>query len=69
MEQIILNVDGIKCGVCETSIREKLEKIAGVGTVIADSNGNTVDITFDPTQTNIDALKQAVVDDGLEIIS
>ncbi len=69
MEQIILNVNGIKCGVCETSIREKLEKITGVGTVIADSNGNTVDITFDPTQTNIDTLKQVIVDDGLKIIS
>ncbi len=69
MEQIILNVNGIKCGVCETSIREKLEKITGIGTVIADSNGNTVDITFDPSQTNIDTLKQVIVDDGLEIIS
>ncbi len=69
MEQIILNVNGIKCGVCETSIREKLEKIVGVRTVIADSNGNTVNITFDPNQTNIDTLKQVIIDDGLEIIS
>ena len=69
MEQIILNVAGIKCSVCETSIREKLEQLAGVETVVADSNSNTVNITFDPAQTSIDQLTQVIVDDGLEIVN
>lgn len=69
MEQFVLNVGGIKCEVCEASIQKKLEDSGGVETAVADSNNNTVEITYDPDKIDIKTLKKIIIEHGLEIIN
>lgn len=69
MEQLVLNVDGIKCEVCEASIQDKLKKLAGVETAVADAKNDTLEITFDPVKINTKTLKQVITEHGLTIIS
>ncbi len=44
-EGITVNVSGMTCSHCEASVKNNLEKIAGINTVIADNSSGTVKIT------------------------
>ena len=51
MKEIILNVEGMHCGGCETRIQNAVKNIEGVENVIANHNDGTVKITLN---TNIE---------------
>lgn len=51
MKEIILKVEGMHCGGCETRIQNAVKNIEGVENVIANHNDGTVKITLN---TNIE---------------
>ncbi len=66
-ETVVLNVTGMKCGGCENNVKEKLSALAGVTSVAADHKANTVEVSFDESVLDLDAIKQAITDAGYVI--
>ena len=64
METITLNVSGMQCGGCASTIKEKLEGSEGVTTAQAAHKEGKVEIEFDPAKTNVEALKKVIADAG-----
>ena len=48
-ELVSLNVNGMKCGGCESTLQEKLRAVDGVISAIASHQNNTVEIEYDGT--------------------
>ena len=69
MEKIVLCVEGMKCGGCESSVKNLLESLDGVALSTADHAANQVDIDFDAALVSLDELKQAVSDAGYTVVA
>ena len=55
---LTVNVSGMTCSHCEASVKNNLEKIAGINTVVADNASGTVKITG--TNINLQKVKETV---------
>ncbi len=67
MQTAILNINGMTCMGCVTSIEKVLEKIAGVSDSDISLKKKQAKIQYDPEKTNINKLKEAIVGAGFEI--
>ena len=61
---ITLTVEGMTCTGCEGTVKESVEKIAGVVSVKASHLDSTAVVSFDSTQTSIAAIGDAVTEAG-----
>ncbi len=61
---ITLAVEGMTCTGCEGTVKENVEKIAGVVSVKASHLDSTAVVSFDSTQTSIAAIEAAVTEAG-----
>ncbi len=66
-ETVTLNVTGMKCGGCESSVNEKVGAVDGVITVKPSHKENTVEVEFDQTKTTLDEIKQVIADAGFSV--
>ncbi len=66
-ESISLAVSGMKCGGCESNVKNKLNGIEGVLSVDASSKENKVDVEYDVDQTNVEAISQAITEAGFVV--
>lgn len=66
-ESVSIAVAGMKCGGCEATITKALEAIDGVLHVKASHTDKKVDVEFDPTLTDLDALEDAITDAGFSV--
>lgn len=55
-----------QCGECETRITEALDKVDGVKKIAFDMSTKAVTVTFDPTVTNADALRNTIASVGYD---
>ncbi|MDC0575662.1 heavy-metal-associated domain-containing protein [Nitrosomonadaceae bacterium] len=67
MQTAILNISGMTCMGCVTSIKKVLEEIAGVSDYDISLKKEQAKIQYDPEKTNINKLKEAIVGAGFEI--
>jgi len=67
MQTALLNINGMTCMGCVTSIEKVLEKIAGVSDSDISLKKKQAKIQYDPERTNINKLKEAIVEAGFEI--
>ena len=67
MQTAILNINGMTCMGCVTSIEKVLEKITGVSDSDISLKKKQAKIQYDPEKTNINKLKEAIVEAGFEI--
>ncbi len=67
MEKLTLNVEGMTCGGCATSIQNALNSRDGVTSAEADVAAGTVSVEFDSVVIQQAALEQAIVDAGFDI--
>lgn len=67
MESITLNVSGMQCGGCASTIKEKLESSEGITAAKADHKEGKVEIDFDPAKTNVEAMKRIIADAGYKL--
>ena len=67
MEKLTLNVEGMTCGGCATSIQNALNSRDGVTSAEADVAAGTVAVEFDSAVIRQAALEQAIVDAGFDI--
>jgi len=64
MESITLNVSGMQCGGCASTIKQKLESSEGIIAAKADHKEGKVEIDFDPAKTNVETLKKIIAAAG-----
>ncbi len=60
METLTLNISGMTCMGCASSVERKLSEQAGVATAQVDLGAGQAEVRFDPQLTTPDALKQAL---------
>ncbi len=66
-ESVSLDVTGMKCGGCESTVKTKLNTIDGVISVDAMNKENKVDVEFDAEKTSVEAISEAIIDAGFSI--
>lgn len=62
MTDLDLSVDGMHCDHCVRAVRQALERLDGV--VVRDVRMGSVAVTYDPARVQVDALLDAVADEG-----
>lgn len=65
MTNIVLNVEGMSCGHCVSSVQKAVESAGASGTV--DLAGGKVNVSYDESQVSLDAIKAAIEDQGYDI--
>lgn len=66
MTNITLQVEGMSCQHCVNSIEGALKAIGVIGKV--DLTNNTVDVSFDENQVAIEAVKEAIEEQGYDVV-
>lgn len=66
-ENIVLNVQGMKCGGCENNVRTKLELVDGILSVSASHQNNQIDVEYDPANTNLEIIKAQIQKVGYQV--
>lgn len=64
-----LNVQGMSCGHCKSSVEGALNKLDGVSAAEVNLEAGKVDVTFDDSKVNVDAMKDAIEDQGYDIVA
>jgi copper chaperone len=64
----ILNVEGMSCSHCENSVKKAVGALNGVENVTVDLESKKVTIEFDPEKVNVDMIKDAIEDQGYDVI-
>lgn len=67
MEKIVLNVEGMKCGGCESSVVSSLEKLSGVESALADRGRKQVEIEYDAGSVSVADLVETVAAGGYRV--
>ena len=62
-----LTVKGMHCKSCVMLVEEAVEEIKGVENVKANFEANTVEVTYDGTNTTLEEIKQAIKDEGYKV--
>ncbi len=67
MTQITLSVPDISCDHCKMSIEGAVNELGGVDSTLVDVAGRTVDISFDASNVDRDAIVSAIEEQGYEV--
>lgn len=62
MEHLSLTIEGMTCEHCLRAVRGRLEKTPGVK--VEDVSIGAATLDFDPSQTSIDDIEEAIADEG-----
>ncbi|EQB38836.1 MULTISPECIES: copper chaperone CopZ [Virgibacillus] len=66
--QTTLDVRGMSCGHCEQAVKGALEALNGVTGVEVHLNTGKVDVTYDEAQVNIQTMREAVEEQGYNVV-
>ncbi|MBT2765235.1 cation transporter [Paenibacillus sp. ISL-20] len=67
MKQVTLTVEGMSCNHCVNSVEGALKNAGAFGKV--DLASNTVAVEYDETKVSLEALKEAIEEQGYDIVS
>ncbi len=67
MNRVTMTIDGMSCGHCVMSVRKALQAIDGVE--VQEVRVGAATVAFDPGATSADQLRQAVEDEGYEVVA
>ena len=66
-ESVSLNVNGMKCGGCETTVKDKLMVVDGVISVTADHKGKKVEVEFESEKVSLDSIRDVIAEAGFSV--
>lgn len=66
MKNVNLNVEGMSCGHCVNSIEGALKTLGASGKV--DLSGGTVAVAYDESKLTLDAIKEAIEEQGYDVV-
>jgi copper chaperone len=64
---ITLQVEGMTCNHCKAAVTNALEELAGVTAVEVHLQEGTVDVQFDEAKVTVEALKEAIEEQGYDV--
>ena len=67
MEKRVLRVEGMSCEHCVKAVANALGGLVGVTGVVVSLKDKTASFSYDPAQTPLEAIKNAITDEGYEI--
>ncbi len=62
MERVTLTIEGMTCDHCLRAVSERLKRTPGV--TVKDVAIGSATLDYDPAQTNVDELEDAIADEG-----
>ncbi|BCG56934.1 copper ion binding protein [Paenibacillus sp. URB8-2] len=66
MANVVLNVEGMSCGHCVSSVEKAVGNLGA--SAKADLASKTVAIDFDESRLSLDAIKEAIEDQGYDVV-
>lgn len=69
MKNVTLEVKGMTCGHCKMSVEGALKELDGVTSSEVDLETGKVSVKYDETKVTVDAMKEAVEDQGYDVIA
>ncbi|HLR22944.1 MAG TPA: copper chaperone CopZ [Pseudogracilibacillus sp.] len=69
METMTLDVKGMSCGHCKSSVEGALKNLEGVTNVEVNLNTGKVDVTYDNAKVKIADMREAVEDQGYDVVA
>lgn len=66
--QVTLQVQGMSCNHCKQSVTDALSNLNGVSSVNVDLETGKVDVTYDENTVTLDQMREAVEDQGYEVV-
>ena len=69
MKSIMIQVNGLMCGHCESRVTNALMNVEGIVSVKASAKDNQVLCEFDETKITVKQIKDAIEDVGYEVVS
>ena len=66
-ETVSLTVTGMKCGGCENTVSTKLSALSGIISVKASHQDKRVDVEYDSSQIDLDAIEDAIIAAGYTV--
>lgn len=67
--QITLDVRGMTCGHCEKAVKGALEELEGVQGVEVHLESNRVDVAYDDAKVTKTQMKEAVEEQGYDVVA
>lgn len=67
IESASIIVTGMKCGGCETTVKNTLQALDGVLQVNASSKNDQVDVEFDDDKITLDDIKTSITNAGFTV--
>ncbi len=64
-----LNVQGMSCQHCVHAVKSSVSALAGVDSVDVSLEKNLVTVGFDPSKSNLPAIKAAIEGEGYSVVS
>lgn len=68
MQTTTIKIKGMTCMGCVNSVKTVLNNLAGVTQVEASLDPAQATVQYDPAGTNVNLLKEAIIDAGFEVI-
>ncbi|MCH9698867.1 MAG: cation transporter [Gammaproteobacteria bacterium] len=69
METIVLNVTGMKCGGCESAVKQSLESLDGIEKAVPNHKLSKVEIAYSTTRVDVEQMKSAVETLGYKVLA
>ncbi|TFJ92762.1 copper chaperone CopZ [Lentibacillus salicampi] len=69
MTNITLDVKGMTCGHCQSSVEGVLKGLEGVTDAEVDLSSGKVDVTYNDAQVTVAAMREAVEDQGYDVVA
>ncbi len=67
METVVLDVTGMKCGGCESAVKQGLETLDGIEKAVPNHKLNKVEIGYTISKVNVDQIKQTIEELGYKV--
>jgi len=68
MTSKIINVEGMSCDHCKMAVTKAVSALEGVSTVEVSLENKTVSVDFEEDHLPLDAIKQAIENQGYDVV-
>ena len=68
MQTVTIKIRGMTCMGCVNSIKNVLKNLPGIAQLEVTLDPAQAIVQFDPTSTNPDQLKEAIIDAGFDVV-
>jgi copper chaperone len=66
MSNVVLKVEGMSCGHCASSVEKAVSNVGAAAKV--DLSGKTVSVEFDENKVSLASIKEAIEDQGYDVV-